>query len=199
MQGRVGAVVVFVAAVFLNACGISGHDAIPQVELGETIDRAGRPLISKFLLGTFAADTAANAKVKDRYNAEGDTSKWQDFAARIAEGLAAIDGFDRDCNNNFNNAGDNSKTAYDKFAKMLADDRLYINSVKGRCRQYLAVEVNSVKKSTPQDCGGRAPGVDIVQTTYSMFINGSLNDYDDFLVKDDQAHSIASFPFLAAP
>ena len=164
---------------------------------GATIDRMGRALTGNALIETFGTEDAANRR-KEEYNraARGD---WPTFAHDIALNLANYDGFDGQCGNQWlavQNANDPAR--YDALARLLADDRLWVNSTSAICTQYLAAEFDSVG-AVNHDCGGRTPTMDAVDVFRSLLANGTLRGIDDGVDRDDGAPSDSRFPFLAAP
>jgi hypothetical protein len=87
---------------------------------------------------------------------------------------------------------------YQDLAKLLADDRLWVNSRSKVCHQYLAVEFDHVG-ATNRDCGGRTPDYDAVDVFRSLLVYGRINGVDDGVATDDREHPVTRFPFLAAP
>lgn len=158
---------------------------------GIQYDRAGRPLISKLLVNPFtltttqlAAGTGADnsqAKMQDTYNANKDPATWQTaFAAGpwIMDALAAWDGIDGNCNNQYNPGG--GATKYQNLAQLFANDFLVIDTTKNVCNRYLAVELGDTV-----NCGGRQPSItgltpagaanvpaNVVDTTMNLLLGG---------------------------
>jgi hypothetical protein len=164
---------------------------------GTTIDRMGRALTGNALIETFGTEDAAGRR-KEAYNRAA-RADWPAFARDIAINLAVYDGFDGECGNQWlavQNAND--PTRYDALARLLADDRLWVNSASTTCSQYLAVEFDHVG-ATNSDCGGRTPTFDAVDVFRSLLANGTPLGVDDGVERDDGAPSDARFPFLAAP
>ena len=164
---------------------------------GATIDRMGRALTGNALIETFGIEEVANRR-KEAYN-RAPRADWPTFAHDIAINLAIYDGFDGQCGNQWlavQNAND--PTRYDELARLLADDRLWVNSASITCSQYLAVEFDHVGASNT-DCGGRTPGFDAVDVFRSLLANGAPQGLDDGVDRDDGAPSNTRFPFLAAP
>ena len=81
-----------------------------------------------------------------------------------------------------------------RMAKLMADDRLWINSKSGQCREFFAVEL-----ARSNDCGGRSPLVDAVDVYRAVLVNGTTGGFEDGVDRDDLEHSVDRFPFLAAP
>jgi hypothetical protein len=161
------------------------------------IDRLGRALTGNALLGTFDSAEASNRR-KEEYN-RAPPAGWAAFAADIAINLAIYDGFDGECGNQWLAVqNDNSSERYDRLAKLLADDRLWVNSAARTCTQYLAVEFDHVG-AVNGDCGGRTPGYDAVDVFRALLVNGTTRGVDDGVDRDDGVPSDSRFPFLAAP
>jgi hypothetical protein len=165
-------------------------------DTGAITDRMGRALTGNGLLGTFANKEASDA-LKERYN-RALPPQWPEFAKELAINLAAYDGFDGICGNQWlavQNAA--PATRYSELARMLADDRLWVNSRSGRCTQYLAAEFDLVG-ATNDDCGGRAPDYDAVDVFRSLAVLGETSGLSDGVDRDD-VRTTKDFPFLAAP
>jgi hypothetical protein len=116
--------------------------------------------------------------------------------------LGFYDGYDGTCGNQWLAGRDaNSAQRYQALAKLLADDRLWLNSRSTVCTQYLAVELT--ESGTPGapsgDCGGRTPTSDASDVFRSLWVLGSTTGVDDGVNRDDQVHSTTEFPFLGAP
>jgi hypothetical protein len=157
------------------------------------LDRMGRPLTTNALLATLDSAEVAN-DLKERYNLQ--TPATADaFIPEIEKGLALYDGFDGICGNQWlarRRAPPASR--YRKLAGLLADDRLWINSGSGQCREFFAVEL-----AKSGDCGGRSPLVDAVDVYRAVLVNGTTTGFEDGVDQDDRQHSVDTFPFLAAP
>lgn len=161
------------------------------------IDRMGRALTGNALIETFGTEAAANRR-KEQYN-RAPRGGWSAFAPDIAINLAHYDGFDGQCGNQWlavQNA--NGPARYDALARLLADDRLWVNSASATCTQYLAVEFDFVG-AINGDCGGRTPTYDAVDVFRALLANGSTRGLSDGVDRDDSTPSADRFPFLAAP
>lgn len=157
------------------------------------LDRMGRPLTTNALLGTLDPAEVAN-DLKERYNLQ--TPATADaFIPEIEKSLALYDGFDGICGNQWL-AKQRTPPAsrYRKLARLLADDRLWVNSAVGQCREFFAVEL-----AKSGDCGGRSPLVDAVDVYRAVLVNGTTTGFEDGVDQDDRQHSVDTFPFLAAP
>jgi Domain of unknown function (DUF4331) len=169
--------------------------------LGEQIERTARPLIKNALVGgPLSTDTESNQR-KEAYN-RAVPGNWAQFSADIQKTLGFYDGFDGVCGNQWLAEG-KAKGAerYERLAKVLADDRLWVNSKSTRCTEFLAVELAEFKTpgASSTDCGGRTPNYDASNIFRSLLVNGTTTGVDDGLKNDDKVHSITKFPFLAAP
>jgi uncharacterized protein DUF4331 len=157
------------------------------------LDRAGRPLTGNALLGTLATAQVSD-KLKEEYNAATPATAAR-FVPEIEKNLGLYDGFDGKCGNQLlaskrvTGAG-----RYRELATLLADDRLWVNSASGVCKQFFAVELG-----LGSDCGGRTPTYSAANVYRSLLANGTSVGIDDGLTRDKQEHSSTTFPFLAAP
>jgi hypothetical protein len=160
---------------------------------GKQLDRMGRPLTTNALLATLGPSEVAN-DLKERYNLQTPATA-EAFVPEIEKGLALYDGLDGVCGNQWlASRGGPPAMRYRKLAKLMADDRLWINSKSGQCREFFAVEWG-----TSNDCGGRSPLVDAVDVYRAVLVNGTKTGFEDGVDQDDRQHSIDRFPFLAAP
>lgn len=180
-----------------------GKAARPQ--LGEQIERIGRPLIGNGLIGPLAPGDVSDRR-KETYNRAA-PSAWPQFIPDIERTLGLYDGFDGKCRNQwFVDGTAGSKTPYHALATMLADDRLWVNSKSTVCKQLFAVELAeagdvaelAISGSPNGDCGGRTPNYD-VDVLRSLLAGGMTFGITDGVDRDDKVHSTTEFPFLAAP
>lgn len=173
----------------------------PMPRLGEQIERTARPLIKNALVGGPLAPDKESDERKEAYNRVG-RSGWAQFAADIQKTLGFYDGFDGKCGNQW--LGDvkaKPRDRYERLAKLLADDRLWVNSKSTMCTQFLAVELTEfgTPGASGSDCGGRTPTYDASNIFRSLLTNGTTSGVDDGLKHDEKVHSTTDFPFLAAP
>jgi hypothetical protein len=126
---------------------------------------------------------------------------WAQFSADIQKNLGFYDGFDGKCGNQWVAGKAKGPERYERLARILADDRLWVNSKSTVCTQFLAVELTEFKTpgALSADCGGRTPNYDASNIFRSLLVNGTTTGVDDGLKNDDKVHSIANFSFLAAP
>lgn len=156
------------------------------------LDRMGRPLTTNALLATLGPPEVAN-DLKERYNLQ--TPATADaFIPEIEKGLALYDGFDGVCGNQWLASRTPAAKPYQKLARLMADDRLWINSKSGQCREFFAVEL-----AKSNDCGGRSPLVDAVDVYRAVLVNGTTTGFEDGVDQDDREHSVERFPFLSEP
>jgi hypothetical protein len=176
--------------------GARGASSPP--DLGDRIDRAGRPAIGAALIGTFEADADAKRKLTADYNAKGLSDN--EFAATMQASLGILDGLDKNCGNQLLADPDPAKDRYAPLTKVLLDDQLYLNSAKPGS-VYLGVEAEVVGAVMPGQGagGGRQPGDDVIARSYSVLAAGALSGIDDGVDKDDTTPTPTVFPFLAAP
>ena len=189
--------VLAIALVGTAGCGDDDGSSNPSPpELGVQIERMGRPAINTAVVDPFNPDSQNHGLVQDGYNALSDPSQWQQFADRMADNLAILDGLDTVCGNQLLAGATATPGRYDPLAGVLADDRLFVNSNSGTCGQYLAVEANALG-ITNSDCGGRTPLYDVVDVSYSVLATGMLSGVGDGVPRDpDGDPSLTSFPFL---
>jgi hypothetical protein len=164
--------------------------------LGDRIDRAGRPAITAALIGTFEADPDVKAKLVADYNKAGLLN--QSFAATMKTSLGILDGLDGVCGNQLlATVGDDR---YAALTQVLLDDQLYVNSDSSGS-VYLGVEAEFIS-AVPAGAGaggGRQPGDDVIERSYSVLAAGALKGIDDGVPRDDTVPSPNNFPFLAPP
>lgn len=168
-----------------------------KLDDGVLIDRMGRALTGNALLGTFDSEQASDQR-KTEYN-QAPQGQWPSFAPDLAATLAIYDAFDGRCGNQWlalRRAA--AAERYGKLARLLADDRLWVNSASKICEQYLAAEFKQ-EGTANHDCGGRTPNYDAVDVFRSLLTMGKTRGVDDGVARDDRVHSDAVFPFLAAP
>lgn len=158
--------------------------------LGTQIDRAGRPGISALV----AWLAPSPDQFRDQYNAAADPTGWSaSYLAAFETALAVWDGIDGTCGNQFG-AGPLNASRYATLAGILVDDGLLLDSRTGTCASYFALEQQSLISI---DCGGRAPGIDVIDPTYSLLTLGTVSGVADGIANDSTISS--SFPFLGAP
>jgi hypothetical protein len=180
----------------------SAADKTPSIpKLGEQIERTARPLIKTALVGGPLAPDNESDQRKEAYNRVA-RNGWARFSSDIAKTLGLYDGFDGKCGNQW--LADSKAEAshrYERLARMLADDRVWVNSKSAVCTQFLAVEFTEFKTpgALSNDCGGRTPNYDASNIFRSLLVNGTMAGAIDGLDHDDKVHSTTDFPFLAAP
>jgi hypothetical protein len=166
----------------------------------ERIDRMGRPLTGNGLLAHLGSDEEADA-YKLAYNAATPGTA-EVFVPVIAKSLALYDGYDGHCGNQLmvDQAAPPAQR-YLPLAKLLADDRLWVDSTARTCTQLFAVELAALPGGAPfrHDCGGRTLRYDAVNVYRSLLASGTNDSVTDGVREDDRHHSDTVFPFLAAP
>jgi hypothetical protein len=164
------------------------------------IDRAARPLTGNALLGTLATEEISN-RLKEDYNAATPQTADQ-FVPEIEKALGLYDAFDGKCGNQllFDQQAPAAKR-YERLARLLADDRLWVNTESTLCTQLFAVELASLTGDTAAaiDCGGRTPLYSAANVYRSLLVDGTSQSVNDGLDRDEKRHSETEFPFLAAP
>lgn len=162
------------------------------------VDRMGRPLTGNAMLSPLAQDEVSD-RLKEDYNAAtpGDADR---FIPEIEKTLALYDGFDAQCGNGLL-ARPEPEQRYRELAKLLADDRLWLDSRFAACEHFMAVERLALRKEgvVADDCGGRSPLVDAIDVYRSLLVGGRATGVDDGVDRDEREHSASQFPFLAAP
>jgi hypothetical protein len=202
--------------------------------LGAQMDRLGRPAINTVLNHGF--DTAGGA-AKDAYNQDGSPGGWAAaYAATFAANLALIDTLDTGlscngvctpdatqiagagCGNQafYNDmpggGGAPIATSYATLAGVLTDDQLYLDTKVTTAELtthagYLAVELSAFGVVQNTVGGGRAPTMDVIDTSYTALAIGiagfdSANQFDPFFKDNVGPHTgvtNTTFPFLADP
>jgi hypothetical protein len=162
------------------------------------VDRMGRPLTGNAMLAPIAADEVSDG-LKEAYNKATPVTSAA-FVPEIEKTLGLYDGFDGMCGNQLlAKSSEQSPARYRALAKLLADDRLWINSDSTKCTQFFAVELAHLggQKSLAGDCGGRTPNYDAVDVYRSLLANGTTQGVDDGVDRDDHEHSTTRFPFLS--
>ncbi|MFJ1468739.1 DUF4331 family protein [Massilia orientalis] len=153
------------------------------------IDRMGRPLTGNGLLAHLGSDEDADA-YKLRYNAATPETA-AEFVPVIAKSLALYDGYDGRCGNQLMiDAAAPPGQRYLPLARLLADDRLWVDSAVATCTQLFGVELGL------HDCGGRTLHYDAVNVYRSLLAGGTNDAVTDGVRADDQPHSDTVFPFL---
>lgn len=170
----------------------------PPPALGSTqIDRVGRAGVTTALVSVLQP-SEPRGQARDAYNGA-DPAQWSTFMDDIGGNLAVYDSLDTNCGNQVL-AGANAEAGrYNGLAGALADDRLYVRTTATSCGQYLAVELDATGVAANMDCGGRTPGYDTIDVTYSALAIGAVSGVGDGVAADDATHSSDTFPFLAAP
>ena len=167
---------------------------------GKQTDRMGRPLTGNALMAPLGPDEVSDA-LKEKYNAAAPEA-WPTFEFPISETLGLYDSFDGICGNQLLAARQApSKQRYAELAKLLADDRLWLNTAAPKCRQFFAVELAALggRLELADDCGGRTPNEDASDVYRSILATGDVTGVADGVDRDEKGHSETEFPFLAAP
>lgn len=168
--------------------------------LGAQIDRMGRPAINTALNHTFDTIPAVHDAAKDGWNANAQPASWvATFTPEVEKNLAILDAIDGVCGNQLlANTAKTDASRYGALGAVLADDRLWVNTTATACTTYLAVEANATALVTNSDCGGRMPGYDVIDVTYSAAAVGALSGVSDGVPAPARSQ-VATFPYMAAP
>ena len=162
------------------------------------IDRMARPLTGNALLATLGSDAESDA-LKEKYN-RASPSGGKPFVAEIAKGVALYDGLDGHCGDSLLiEKGRTAPERYYPLARLLADDRLWIDSRYGRCAALFAVERAALnhERNLSRDCGGRGLTYDAVNVYRSLLAEGRPTGISDGVHRDEVRTSDTVFPFLA--
>jgi hypothetical protein len=162
------------------------------------VDRMGRPLTGNAMLAPLAQDGTSD-RLKEEYNAS-PTANADSFVPEIEKTLGLYDGFDGICGNGWL-ANQQPEVRYRELAKLLADDRLWLNSRSTRCEKFMAVELAALDgdSAASTDCGGRTPLIDAIDAYRSLLAGGKSSGVNDGVDRDERDHSISQFHFLAEP
>lgn len=187
-------------AVALAGC--SGGDAgnpdaggmPPPPVLGAQIDRAGRASISTMLIGVFTPEPTRTA-LRDAYHQASDPATWRttmlptlpnsvSIERELATNLAMFDALDigmelsdqstGSCGNAIRYDGPPKAASYLVTAGLFADDQLYLDTRYPTCNVYFDIEIEygSSLGISYTECGGRMPGHDAIDMTYSILAAG---------------------------
>jgi hypothetical protein len=177
--------------------GALGKANRPAPVAADRIDRAGRPAVTAALISTFDPDNADDER--DKYNKSGNANA--EFIPVIETSLAILDGLDGVCGNQLL-ANSGPGNIYRSLATALDDDQLYVQSDRVSAQPlYLGVEAEATNTVSPGQGqgGGRAPGDDVIETSYSVLVAGKLSGIDDGVAADEAPVDIDFFPFIAEP
>jgi hypothetical protein len=178
--------------------GALGRANRPDTPASARIDRAGRPAITAALISTFNPD--AQEDDLDRYNKSGNANSA--FVPIMEASLGILDGLDRNCGNQLLAGANPDQRRYQPLATALVDDQVYVQSDRpGSGSVYLGVEAETLGAigAGQGSGGGRVPGDDVIERSYSVLAAGALRGIDDGVGSDDAQHDIDTFPFLAGP
>ncbi|MCB9588204.1 MAG: DUF4331 family protein [Polyangiaceae bacterium] len=164
-----------------------GFPAAPT--LGAQIDRMGRPAVSTALIQPLGDNPAKDA-AKDDFNSKTPADA-ASFVPEIKASLGYYDALDTMCGNQAFFVA--SGGSYDALAGVLAADFLRVNSSKGSCNVYLAVESGTF----PDECGGRTLTMDVIDSSYTALSGATPGVVTDGIAVDADGNQTATFPFLA--
>lgn len=182
------------AYIIDQRAGVQPRGENGRPELGRQLDREGRPVIIGTLLSPFA-DSSVRDPETDAYNGAAPDA-WAPYGTRFREALALWDGFDGICGNQL--WADRTETRYGFLAELMAADRLYVDSSGGACQEgYFGLELRAhdAGSGVLPGCGGRTPNDNVVDVSYTLFINGHYSGlYPLERPAADRMHP--EFPFL---
>lgn len=181
--------------VWAGVYALSGHAGDGDRAPVERVDRIGRTLTGNALIGPLDPREASSLR-KEQYNRAGQED-WERFVPDLQRTLALYDAFDGVCGNQWLAGPEPAADRYLALARLLADDRLWVDSRGRRCAEFMTVE--SPDRAQSLDCGGRTPDGDAVDIFRSLLVNGTRDGVDDGVPADDRRHSSVDFPFLAEP
>jgi hypothetical protein len=165
------------------------------------LDRAGRPLSKNALVGLTHDDAGVANDLKDRWN-QLSPGAAEEFIPELERSLGFYDALDGACGNQWlADTKESSPVRYQTLARLLADDRLWVNAASGDCSQLFAVELARVggRNELRGDCGGRTPAYNASNVWRSLLVSGAVSGVDDGLDHDEHPVSVTTFPFLAPP
>ena len=157
----------------------------------------GRPLTGNAMLSPLAQDDMSD-RLKEDYNAS-PTANADRFVPEIEKTLGLYDGFDGICGNAWL-ASQQTEVRYRELAKLLADDRLWVNSRSTRCETFMAVEFVALEGNSAAGGLRRShPTQRYVDVYRSLLASGKSSGVNDGVDRDEREHSVSKFPFLAEP
>lgn len=205
--------------------GGDGGSFPPPPALGDQIDRMGRPAVNTALVDNFVtaagavSDSTVKAASQDAYNQNDDPSTWiTQYQTTMARNLAIIDAVDAGPTATGAGCGtqlalgctvpadpsvaadwDDNIPCYGNLAAVLSFDMLVVKGDTTTCTQYLGVEANALGIEN-NDCGGRKPAYDVIETTYSALAGTAdvVEGFDDGVAAGSQSQ-VEVFPYLAEP
>jgi hypothetical protein len=168
---------------------------------GKQVDRMARPFVGNTLLGVspFSPDDASGLR-RQEYNQALPVDGGR-FIDDFQKSLAFQDSLDGKCGTQVLAEPNESASRYQQLAKVLADDRLWVNSASSVCTQFFAVELAGLvgREVLNSDCGGRSPTYDTSNVWRSLLVAGTLSGVADGLHEDEHPPSATVFPFLVLP
>jgi hypothetical protein len=221
MNRKILTLAVLLVAPWTMGCP-QAEQAPPPPELGEQIDRMGRPGVTTALLDPINLNDEKD-QLQNEYNSIADPERWlftnpndlqeTRWRSRFRSSLALFDSLDGVCGNQLFYFGDGmDPSSYDGLAICLTYDVVFLNSGNGNCGNdavgLLAVERNALGFPRNFDCGGRPPTLDVIDQTYTSLVRGGESDeagnptaatYSDGVGPDAVPASLTEFPFLAPP
>jgi hypothetical protein len=197
-----GLVVEFDCERFLEGAALVGvvAETLTRGRFNVRIERVGRPEVKNMMLGPKQFDQLnRDLEIRDLYNME-DAFQLENgylgaYRARLSANLAFWDSLDGKTDWPSNGDGTHPLTEF-----FLAD-YLAVDVTKPYAEQGSFLEIErAVRDGRPhKSCGGRAPNDDVIDTLFSLMINGGNGP----VIRDGVDHSSRptsrSFPYLAQP
>jgi len=173
-----------------------GGTAGPMVpELGDQIDRMGRPAINTALNNAFESDPAVKDEAKDVWNQTAE-EQWEAFIPEIQKNLGILDGLNANCGDQLLADPAAGAARYQTLATVLAADKLWVKTDAATCTTYLGVEA-ALLDPTINDCGGRRLADDVIERSYSVLATGDFVGLDDTIQAEPTKTAGEAFPYLA--
>lgn len=163
------------------------------------LERVGRPEIKNIIMGIQEYDTVnRDLDIRDLYNSEdafhlrhGYLSAYR---ARLNANLAFWDSLDGDL------AWSTDETGTHPLTELLLQDCLVVDPSKPYSeRSYFDIEMDTLHGRTHSSCGGRSLNDNVIDTMYTVLINGGLGPRIRQGVDHATAKGTKTFPYLAAP
>jgi hypothetical protein len=148
-----------------------GSEPPPPPQLGEMIDRTGRPLTAELLIGAALPEPERKQAIASYRTAE--PSQWPSFEQEIQRNLAIYDGLDSETA-----AGDRCRATerLTALARVLSNDRLFLDTALSYCSgagctDYFEVERKALRdRDDHSSSGGLAARYDAVDITYTALV-----------------------------
>jgi hypothetical protein len=204
MDGKnvLGIVVELDCARFLGGAGLVGvvAETLTRGKYNVRIERVGRPEVKNMMLGPKQFDPVnRDLEIRDLYNME-DAFQLQDgylgaYRARLDANLAFWDGLDGKLDWPANADGTHPLT------ELMLADYLAVDIGKPYVERgsFLEIERAVREGRAHETCGGRAPNDDVIDTLFTLMINGGNGPVIRDGVDSASRPASGTFPYLASP